>query len=328
MGLARSDATQRSRAPRMLIPLFMDGAASDPAYRNIRDAKDGPLRLARSHCEYLWIFFQHHADPEFGNELRSNFDARYWEMYLTASLILAGYSVTCPKPGPDVGIIHKGQRIWFEATAPTRGAEGAPDQVPEMKVAALGEPPVVYDVPNEKITLRYLNSISVKYKEQYANWLKIGVVSDKDCFVTAINPRQIRFDYADTRPPRILQAGYTVGPPYLVIDRETGKASGSGYHFRDHLVKAPKKDAKEGEEPATVPTGVFQQEEYNGLSALLCSRVDAANRPAEMGDDFQLAPNPHAKAPLPDGFRLRGIYYDAKVVKGGYDVTPIPAKNS
>jgi len=27
----------------MLTPLFMDGDASDPAYRNIRDAKDGPL---------------------------------------------------------------------------------------------------------------------------------------------------------------------------------------------------------------------------------------------------------------------------------------------
>jgi hypothetical protein len=311
-----------------VIRLFMDGDASDPAYRNIRDAKDGVLRLARSHCEYLWIFFQHHADREFRNELRSNFDARYWEMYLTTSLILAGYSVTCPKPGPDVGIIHRGQRIWFEATSPTRGADGAPDQVPEMKVAAPGEPPVVYDVPNEKITLRYLNGISVKYKEQYANWLKTGVVSDKDCFVIAINPRQIRFDYADTQPPRILQAGYTVGSPYLVVDRESGKASGSGYHFRDHLVKAPKKDAKEGDEPAKVATGVFQQQEYNGLSALLCSRVDAVNRPEEMGDDFQLAPSPHAKVPLPNGLWLRGVFYEAKSVEGRYDVTPTLAHRS
>jgi hypothetical protein len=74
---------------RMLTPLFLDGEASDPAYGNIRDAKEGPLRLARSHCEYLWIFFQHHADSEFRNELR-NFDPRYWEMYLTTTLILSG----------------------------------------------------------------------------------------------------------------------------------------------------------------------------------------------------------------------------------------------
>jgi hypothetical protein len=69
---------------------------------------------------------------------------------------------------------------------------------------------------------------------------------------------------------------------------------------------------------------VFQKPEYNGLSALLCSRVDAANRPAEMGSDFQLAPNPHAKVPLPMGLWLRvGVYYEAKAVKDGYDVTPI-----
>jgi hypothetical protein len=311
----------------MVLPLFIGGDASDPAYRNIRDAKDGLLRSARWHCEYLWIFFRHHADPEFRNELRSNFDARYWEMYLTTCLILAGYEVTCPKPGPDVGIIYKGQRLWFEATSPTRGADGSPDQVPEMKVAAVGEEPVVTDVPNEKIVLRYLNSISVKHKEQYANWLKKGIVSDKDCFVIAVNPREIPFEYADTEPPRILQAGYTVGAPYLVIDRETGKATGSGYHFRDHVTKEPKKGAKEDEEPAKVATGVFQQGEYNGLSALLCSRVDAANRPADMGDDFQLAPNPHAKVPLPEGFRLRGVYYDAQVVKDGYDVTPVQANS-
>src|SRR6266849_3548793 len=106
-----------------------------------------------------------------------------------------------------------------------------------MKVAAVGEDPIVYDVPNEKILLRYLNSISVKYTEQYANWLKKGTVPEKDAFVIAVNPREIPFEYADTSPPRILQAGYTVGAPYLVIDRETGKATGSGYHFRDHLVK-------------------------------------------------------------------------------------------
>jgi hypothetical protein len=306
----------------MLTPLFMNGSASDPAYRNIRDAKEGILRTARWHCEYLWIVFQHHADREFRNELRSTFDARYWEMYLTTSLILTGHEVTCPKPGPDVGIIYKGQRIWFEATSPTRGADGAPDQIPEPKISAMGEEPVVHDVPNEKIVLRYLNSISVKYKEQYANWLRKGIVSDRDAFVIAVNPREIPYEYADTSPPRILQAGYTVGAPYLVIDRGTGKAKRSGYHFRDHVVKEPKKDAKEGDQPTKVPTGVFQQEEYNGLSALLCSRVDAANRPGEMGGDFQLAPNPHAKVPLPKGFRLRGVYYDAKVTDGGYDVTP------
>jgi hypothetical protein len=119
-------------------------------------------------CQYLWRVFERHADKEFCKE-----------MYLTTSLIFAGYAVTCPKPGPDVGILYEGQRIWFEATSPTRGAPDKPDSVGE----------VVYGhVPEDKITLRYLNSISTKYDEQYANWLKKGIVSDKDAFVIAINP--------------------------------------------------------------------------------------------------------------------------------------------
>jgi len=229
-------------------------------------------------------------------------------MYLTVSLILAGCEVVCPKPGPDVGIIYKGQRIWFEATSLTCGAPDSPNYIAPP---TLGQ---VFDVPQEKIILRYLNSISEKYERQYVNWLKKGIVSNKDAFVIALNPRGIPFDFADAVPPRILQAGYTLGALYIVVDRQTAKAVGSGYHFRDAITKAS---------GAKVTTGVFQREDYAGLSALLCSRVDAANRPGEMGGDFQLAPNPHANVPLPDGFRLRGVYYDVKVAKDGYDITPV-----
>jgi hypothetical protein len=94
--------------------------------------------------------YEPYADPEFRVEFRNKFDARYWEMYLTTFLMGEGYAVRCPKPGPDVGIDFEGRRIWFEATSPTRGADDAPDQVPAQKVIALGEEPVMQDVPNEK----------------------------------------------------------------------------------------------------------------------------------------------------------------------------------
>jgi hypothetical protein len=288
----------------MAIPLFTNDEASDLGYRNIRDAKKGPLRFARWHCDYLWIVFQHHADNEFRKELRSNFDARYWEMYLTCSLIFAGHEVTCPKPGPDVGIMYKGQRIWFEATSPGCGAPGSPDY-------AGG--PVQGAVPEEKIILRYLNSISTKYKDQYANWLKRGLVSEKDAFVIAINPWSIPWDHTDGDPPRILQAGYTIGTPYAKVERETLKPVGIGYESKDKIMKASE---------VSVDTGVFQREEYKGLSALLCSRAEVANRPSEMGGDFQLAPNPNATVPWPTDLRLRGVYYDFKKTEGALVVTP------
>jgi hypothetical protein len=288
----------------MVTPLFTNDEATDPGYRNVRGAKEGPLRFARWHCEYLWILFQQHADKEFRKELRSEFDARYWEMYLTTCFIFARYSVTCPKPGPDVGIMYKGRRIWFEATSPTCGAPGSPDY-------AGG--PVEGRVPEEKIILRYLNSISTKYNEQYANWLKKDVVSEKDAFVIAINPWAIPWDHRDGDPPRILQAGYTIGRPSGIVERETLKPVGIGYQSRDKIMKASE---------ASVDTGVFQREEYRGLSALLCSRAEVANRPSEMGGDFQLAPNPNTNVALPEGFRLRGVYYDFKKTKDGYEVTP------
>jgi hypothetical protein len=78
---------------------------------------------------------------------------------------------------------------------------------------------------------------------------------------------------------------------------------------------------KTGEE-AKIPTGVFQLDNYRGLSALLCSRAEVTNRPSKMGGDFQLAPNPHAAVPVPKGFRLRGVYFDVKAVENGYQVTP------
>jgi hypothetical protein len=183
----------------MPSPLFSQSDAADAGYRNIRAATSGRLYFARCRCEYLWIFFERHSDPEFRKELGSNFDARHWEMYLTTSFILAGYSVTCPKPGPDVGIVYRGKRIWFEAVSPTSGKPDSPDFIPEPKK---GE---VSDVPSERIILRYLNSISEKYEQQYANWLEKGHVSKDDAFVIALNPRSIPFEYADTQSSLLLR---------------------------------------------------------------------------------------------------------------------------
>jgi hypothetical protein len=294
----------------MAIRLFSNEEAADPGYRSIRDGGDPRLRMAKWHCEYLWILFQRYADKEFRTELRRTFDARYWEMYLTTSLIFAGYEVTCPKPGPDVGIIYRKQRIWFEAVAPDCGDPGKPDSVPTK---------VEGEVPEEKIILRYLNSISTKHRDQYSKWLAKGTVSDKDAMVYAINPWAIPFDHRDSNPPRILQAGYTVGPPNVSVDVKAMKVVGTGYEFRGFIQKARKKEGEEGEK---IPTGVFQQKEYAWLGGLLCSRAEAVNRPPKMGGDFQLAPNLNATVRLPESFRLRGTYYATKPVENGYQVTP------
>jgi hypothetical protein len=295
----------------MIVPLFTNDEAADPGYRAVRDGSDSLLKMAKAHCNYLWVFFERHADKQFRTELRRTFDARYWEMHLTTSLILAGFEVTCPKPGPDVGIIYRGQRIWFEAVAPNCGDPDKPDSVPtEM----LGQ------IPEEKIILRYLNSIATKHRDQYLNWLEKGTVAPTDAMVYAINPRAIPWDHTDGSPPRILQAAYNAGPATVEVDPTSMRIVRTGYEFRGFIRKAPKEDQK-GEE---VPTGIFPLKEYAWLSGLICSRVEAINRPAEMGADFQLAPNLHAAVPLPDCFRLQGTYFATKQVESRYQVSPTP----
>jgi hypothetical protein len=169
-------------------------------------------------------------------------------------------------------------RIWFEATSPTRGADGTADQVPELPEDG------AFWVPNDKLVLRYLNSISDRQR-QYRGWLEKGIVKPDDAYVMALNPRKIGFEHADTDPPRILQAAFAIGSLYAAIDRETMKVTRTGYQFRDSI-------AKEG--GASVSSGLFHRKEYSNLSGLLCSRVDPVNRPELMGHDFQLVPNPEA----------------------------------
>jgi hypothetical protein len=231
-------------------------------------------------------------------------------MYLGAYFIEHGFELDAPKPGPDPGIHYDGYGIWFEAVSATPGKDGHPDQVPEMKFDG-----TVQDVPEEKIILRYLNSISEKQR-QYSQWMTDGTVSDKDAFVIALNPHGIGFEHGDTEPPRILQAAFTIGHLYAVLSRDTSNMIRTGYHFRNEIPKMS---------GAVVASGVFQQEGYAALSGLLCSRVDAANRPALIGGDLQLVANPHAAVSLPETFRLNGVYFNVSEVEGGYDVDMEPS---
>jgi hypothetical protein len=292
-------------------PLFTNEPATDISYTNIRDSKDPIMRAARDDCEALWETFEPYADAHFLTQIRSNFDERYWEMYLTAYLLQEGYEVVCHKTGPDAGITVNGHRVWFEATSPSRGT-GA-DQVPDVKATTVDQDVVMQEVPNDKIILRYLNSISEKYTKQFAAWTENKIVNPNDSLIIAINPKRLRHEIIDADPPRILQAAFAVGSPYVVLDEVTAKPVASGYQFRDTIKKAS---------GSSVPTGVFTQQEYTGLSALLCSRVDAVNQPAQIGGDFQLVPNPLATAPLPYGFRLKGTYFRIDAIEGGYQAFP------
>jgi hypothetical protein len=219
-------------------------------------------------------------------------------MYLAAHLIEAGCSVIKQRNfGPDIGIVHNGQRIWFEATAPGPGDNNNPDRV---------NPPVdgeVRTVPIDKIVLRLTGAIREKCGEQYSRWLKAGLVSSNDCYVVAVNTREI--DHGGGMvPPAILRAALPIGSPYAVIEQGTGRCIQSGHQECFAVTKA---------KGGTGDTGLFLHDDYRMLGGLLVSSIDVANSPSDCGP-FELASNPFSAARLPSDFRLQGRHYEIERV--------------
>ena len=282
------------------MPLFTAGNAQDLAYRNLRDSLDRRIAEIRRQCEALWQVYEPYADQHFLTEVRRDFDARYWEMYLAVTLLQLGYKIDCPKPGPDVGIFAEGQRIWFEAIAPKPGEPTSPDRVPGLVFGQMNW------VPSEQMILRYLNAIQTKLTDQYPRWLRSGVVREQDALVIAQNPRALGHDFMDGIPPRIVQAAFPIGGPTVTLDARSGTVLDEGYQRRVSISKAS---------GSKVSTGAFLHQTGVALSGLLCSRIDAANQPEQMGGDFQLVPNPLAHTQLPNSFRLPGTYFP--VVRDG-----------
>lgn len=146
--------------------------------------------------------------------------------------------------------------------------------------------------------------------------MKNGAVAEGDAFVVAINPVLLQHEWGgDAMPPRILQAAYQAGPPFVRISRETLEVTEVGYETRTGIKKASGSEVR---------TGVFDDPDYEALSGLFCSRVNVANpHPEFIGADFQLAPNPRAIAPLPDKFRLDGTYFEFAESEEAYSITPV-----
>jgi hypothetical protein len=153
--------------------LFSPGDAGDRAYVNLRDMQEEWIVAARAFVESLWDRFRGFADPHFRTEVRRDFHARFWEMYLTCALqeraAQRGAVLSYPKPGPDILVEHEGNRVWVEAVLATNGTTGHPDTVVESNPDGSGK------IPEEKLVLRYTNAIAEKYRK-YCGDLRDGII--------------------------------------------------------------------------------------------------------------------------------------------------------
>lgn len=281
--------------------LFIDGiTARDPAYEAIRDSDHSDDKNGKQLCLELWEVFEQFADDHFIDQIQIDFDARFWEMYLTCTLYEREYPVSCPKPGPDILLSYENTNIWIEAIAPSSGNEDSPDSVPELEMG------IVQDVPNDQVILRYTAAISEKFNK-YKGYIEKGILKDVDPFVVAINGCRVRSARTDFEPPRIVRSVFPIGHEYVTIDTATGSAVDNGFHFRKTI---PKTSGTE------IPIDIFLDERYSYISGVMFSVSDCCNRPKKNGDDFIFVHNPLANNPIQHELLRIGREYIAEPTEG------------
>jgi len=288
--------------------LFIDDInAEDNIYNTIRDGQEPYEMKVRSFMEELWRRYCPYGDADFRQQLHIDLDSRFWEMYLTCTLLDNSIPVK-PKPkgaGPDILIEHDSGRIWIEAIAPTSGSQDNPDQVPGLKTG------VVSPVPEEQIILRCRSAISEKYDNKYYEYLDNGVVLPSDAYVIAINSCKIESARMESDPPRILKAVYPIGHRQITIDKKLGKIIRNGFQIRYSIKRAS---------GTVIPTDLFLNQKYENLSGVLYSRASVRKLPDQLGDDFVFIHNLMAKNRISHAFLRVGTEYVAHEKPNSYEI--------
>lgn len=294
----------------MAEKLFIDGVTpSDKLYCIIRDEER--CVHYKSYMEDLWGTYKRYADKDFPQQLAQDFHARFWEMYLTCTLIFKSFSVV-PKQtrsqGPDILIDDSSTKIFLEAITPSEGAIDNPDKVRQLEVNTFKATPV----PDTEITLRYSSAVADKYKK-YLTYLEQGIVSLSDSYVIALNSCKIEtaiIDMTGTSDlPRIVKAVLPIGYKEVTISKSSGSTVDWHYQYRPKITRASGSD---------VPTDLFLRDDYAGISGVLYSHSDIANR----HDDFIFIHNPKStQNAIPHEYFKLGIEYFIELGQQDFSVS-------
>lgn len=296
-----------------LFEQLPDGA--DLTYINLRAASTDNARLCRDFCQRLWARFERYADDGFVQDFPVHVHQRFWEMYLTVAMLDAGYAVTAAKPGPDICVRHRGQRVWIEAVAATAGDPSHPDSVPAYEPPREGEI-ISGFVPQDQIVLRCTAAIAQKYPLQFRKHVEAGIIGPEDRYVVAVNLAQAYYWMDHGTPPYILRAVLGLGHHFATIDRNTGKVARTGITYRAEIPKTRGRP---------VDANLFLSDESSRLSAVICSFANVAlpvNMPdGRFGQDFLLVDNPKSAVPLRGGLLDRGFSFRATISDDSFQVT-------
>lgn len=266
--------------------------------KNILESDSKPCTAIRAELEKLWSAYSDLADANFLGAFRSEPESRHWEMYLGSSLRKCGLELSSGDRGPDLKVEGHTDPIWIEAIAPNQGDPDNPDYLPDLPEAGKA-----YDVPRDKIILRFTSALETK-RAKFAEYLAGGTVAAGDSCVIAVSAGDLPFYPMEDSLPYIVQALYPIGHQFVTFNKETHEVVDSGRHYQPFVLKA-------GE--IEIPKFAFFAEEYNQISAVIFCAKGIGNTAENWGADLVVIHNATASVPLPPGLIGVGMEYSVEI---------------
>lgn len=287
-------------------PFFLlDGKVSEE-YLFVRERRNYPCASAHDLIKEMWPLCSAFLDSDLRQDARMNFHQRWWEVYLTCSLLRSSVELIsrdCRQPkqnGPDLLVRIAGSNLWIEAVAPGPGQ--GPDAVLSSRSSKGPKP-----FPDKEMMLRFQQAFSTK-ASAHAKYVEKGWVGPNEGYVVALNGARAEVGYPCTqRFPRIvnfLLRGLETEKVLVEFDEVRTRAM---QHFYSYQSRIEKKKTKE-----PVDLAPFSDPANSCVSAVLYSRSDAfnclcvpgveASGYEVMSKEFVLVLNPLAQVPLPPGF--------------------------
>jgi len=234
---------------------FSNDEVKDTFYTNVRDKEHH--QETRKFVEELWQIYEPYAEPKFLKKAKEDFHAKTWEMYLGCIFLKHGLNLQKNNKieGPDIHLLLNDRSVWIEAVAPTSGT--GDNAVPAYNFNE------ATDTPVEKVLLRLTSVIQEKF-EKYNNYINNnkGIIKPEDFYVIAVNGGRIRYSLSEPSIPYIVSSVLPFGNPIITLNIKSMEITNSHYKNRDTITTA---------KGNPVYTNIFENEAYNGISAVLYS---------------------------------------------------------
>ena len=176
----------------------------DEGYRNLLLRRSPVEQALAETLEIMWARYESYADPDYRSGFARDPEGRFWEMFLGIALLDGGKRLLRTDERqttggqPDICVLDGGQRIWFEAIAPTEGDGGEGDiGLPE------GYERMLRNAPYREIQLRISSALWTK-TNRIREYRREGVIDEADI-------SQIILDLRGNRGGLLSSAGEVTG---------------------------------------------------------------------------------------------------------------------